>query len=254
MRAPQGWVVVVFLTQALWLKVIKNERSLRWDKTGWEGGLWAGLQCLRVCMYVCVRSRGGAWALLVTRASFIMSDDINHKADSTKWRSRYEPDLSLVIRLRWSEKHRRKEGDCMRLPTRWFTHLSAFTASTLTEKHFFPLTSPPSTLFLRPSPSLNAHVFFNLFLHFQEWTFLVFWVFLLLSSLYRLTQLFPICPGLPAEHLAEQTANRVTQTNAACVVLCVQFCKHKLKFAFSIFTDCNPKLPLKCDSPALSLW
>jgi len=46
-------VVVVFLFQGLWLKVIKNERDERGDS-----------ECVR--------------AMPVTRARFIMSDDINH--------------------------------------------------------------------------------------------------------------------------------------------------------------------------------
>lgn len=51
-----------------------------------------------VCVCVCART---CRALVVTRASFIMSDDINHVVDSSKWRNRYEPDLSRGIRLRW---------------------------------------------------------------------------------------------------------------------------------------------------------
>ncbi len=89
-------MVVVFLILGLWLKVIKNERSLR--RGGMRGET---LSCAVVPESVCVRAEWmRAWALLVTRASFIMSDDINHKADSTKWRNRYEPDLSPVIKLR----------------------------------------------------------------------------------------------------------------------------------------------------------
>lgn len=63
-------------------------------------------------MRACVRAeRRRAWVLLVTRARFIMSDDINHKDDSTKWRNRYEPDLSLVIRLEEGNRGRGKERD-----------------------------------------------------------------------------------------------------------------------------------------------
>lgn len=80
-----------------------------------------------------------------------------------------------------------------------------------------PLSSPPP-LSSAPLPSLTAHDFFNLSFYFQEITSgsaeltfcpLVFPFPLLLSSLYHLAQLFPICPGLPAVHLVkERTANQ----------------------------------------------
>lgn len=80
---------------------------------------------------------------LLTRASFIMSDGINHKADSTKWKRRSEPNLSSAIRL----------SQC--LLNRWFTHLTDFNTS----PH---LTSPlpsssSSTVLLSFAPHLSLY-------------------------------------------------------------------------------------------------
>lgn len=83
----------------MWLKVIVNEWSKREEQTGLEGRQTSSWFAEPESVCVCVQRGWGAWALLVTRASFIMSDEINQKADNTEWRNRYEPDLSSVIRI-----------------------------------------------------------------------------------------------------------------------------------------------------------
>lgn len=78
------------------------------DETRQDGtrGQTVSWSAVPASVRVCVQGGGqrGASALLVTRASFIMSDDINHKADRTKWRNRYGPDLSMVISPKTVEK------------------------------------------------------------------------------------------------------------------------------------------------------
>ena len=133
--------------------------GLRWSKMngvsdgtrGETPGAWES-----VSTRVCVRAEWSrAWAPLVTRASFIMSDDINHKADRAKWRNRYRADPSPVIRGRYWKTERRREGDRMRSLSQRFTHLAAFSVSSLIENLpppwllncSLPLSSPPLLLY-----------------------------------------------------------------------------------------------------------
>lgn len=118
-------------------------------------------------------------------------------------------------------KNRVREGDCMRSLNWWFTHLAAFNVSSLIEKHFFPLpdVSSPPTLFTSTSlpcssPVINCSRLFqspgnNQWVSWINFLPSLFPFSLLLSSLYHPTQLFPICPGLPAVHLVKEwTANQ----------------------------------------------
>lgn len=105
----------------------------------------------------------------------------------------------LVLK-QWKNWDSEKETAHVRSPY-WFTHLAAFGVSHILSPTLYLFTS-----FICFCPVISCSCLFHpLFLfpginHWVNWINLLSSVFplsILLSSCYHLTQLFPICPGLP---------------------------------------------------------